>query len=235
MSENKRKLLGRIWLAPGALCLVFSLQVCAAEAEAETHDINGGFEKTATVTKYEDEYRRWVKDGHDDLPDPVVKAVGWHPQDAGEQKWKMEIVTDEEKAHSGKNFLKLTGGRVYYYNWPYSDVRVKPGDEVTLSMWAKGGEDAGFTVEFYQYGLNKEGKITNLYNVPGAQYMPLTNQSITSEWKEYAAKYPVPSETDRTVEGSTVCRVSPALHRVRGEVCFDDVTLVIKRAPSAAE
>ena len=233
MFKNKRKLSWQIGMVVG-VCLLFSFPVTSAEPEAETHDINGGFEKTTTLTKYEDEYRRWVKDGHDDLRDPFVKAVGWHPQDAGKTKWQMEIVTNEENAHSGQNFLKLAAGHLYYFNWPYSDVRVKPGDEVVLSVWAKGDDDAKFAVEFYQYGLNKEGKITNLYHVPGAQYLPLVNQQVTPEWKEYIATYPVPSETDRTVEGATVCRVSPALH-TKGAVCFDDVKLVIKRTPTAAE
>ena len=81
-------------VAFGVIGIWTALPAVAQEAPGEELDVNGGFEKTETFTKYEDQYRKWVKDGVE-LPDPFVKPAGWHPANFFDHKWNIETVTDE--------------------------------------------------------------------------------------------------------------------------------------------
>ncbi|MFH0963511.1 MAG: hypothetical protein V2A58_05815 [Planctomycetota bacterium] len=196
-------------------------------AVVETPDINGGFEKPEVFTKYEETYRKWVKEGIE-LPDPFVKAKGWNPQSHPDPKWKVELVTDEEGAHSGKNYLKVLAGSVYYYEWPFSDLKLNDGDEVTMKVWVKGPEDRPFIGRLYLYGYDEEGKARPIYDDGASGDGMIIRGKATDEWKQYTGTYVVPAVNSVTVPGSHVKRVSPVLSGK--DICFDDVELEIRRS-----
>lgn len=233
-----RKLMAEAGIALVGLSLLSLLPGYCVEPEVESHDINGGFEKTVSITKYEDEYRQWGKEGRE-LPDPFVKAQGWHPQDINECRWNMKIVTDEKEAYSGSNHLQLTSGQVYYYWHGWATIKdLKPGDEVTLSAWVKGPEGNRFQLGLYLYGYNKENKRVNIYN-DGDKNGLLVTGKATPEWKQYTGTYVIVAGAGVDVPGATVSRVSPALYSVRSspttgeEVWFDNVEVKIKRVGKA--
>ena len=221
-------------VAFGAIGIWTALPAVAQEAPGEEMDVNDGFEKTETFTKYEDQYRKWVKDGVE-LPDPFVKPAGWHPANFFEHKWNIETVTDEEQAHSGQNFLRLKSGMVYYYDYKWAQMKVAPGDEVVVSVWARGPEKASnlFFVQLNCYGENAEGKMVPIYDVGNPQVIIART---TPEWTQHTGTYLVTDETSKGVPGAKVQRVSVALISREGqEIWFDDVDVKILRAAEKAE
>ena len=201
--------------------------VGAAEPNAEVHDMNGGFEKVETFTKHEAPYRNWVKQGID-LPETFVKPKGWHPQSHPDPKWKIEVVSDEKVAHSGKNCLKIDAGTVHYYHWPWSNVRLEDNDEVVLSAWVKGPNDAPFELRLFLYGHNENGELRSIYDDGKGGDGLLVRGKASPEWKEFTRTYVVPAVNSVTLPGSHVRAVCPAL--TGPDVCFDDVQLTIRRA-----
>ncbi|MFH0964574.1 MAG: hypothetical protein V2A58_11270 [Planctomycetota bacterium] len=204
----------------------------ADEAAVEVIDVNGSFEKTEVFTKYEEQYRKWIKDGIE-LPDPFTKPKGWHPQSHPDPKWRIELVEDEAAAHSGKNFLHIYAGTVHYYDWPFSTLTLNDGDEVTICVFVKGPQDVEnpFRVRFFLYGFNKEGKKVNIYDDGEKGDVIITGVS-SPEWKEFTGTYVVAAH-DAVDVPSHVRAICPAL--VGKDVSFDDVKLTIKRAASASK
>lgn len=227
---------GRLLIASGVLlvsCVVSRATVhCAApelKCTVKAYDINGGFEKVESFTKYEETYRRWIKQGIE-LPDPFFTPIGWNPQSHPDLKWKMEVVTSVKEAHSGKNYLKLSSGTVYYHNWPWSGVTLKDNDEVTVSVWVKGRAGNPFVVRLYLYGYNKDGKKVNVYD-DGAKGDVLIRERATTEWKQYVGTYVVPAKDAVDVPGARVRHVCPAL--TGKDICFDDVRIAVKSSRAA--
>ncbi|MFH0964136.1 MAG: hypothetical protein V2A58_09000 [Planctomycetota bacterium] len=204
------------------------------EAQGEVMDLNGGFEKTETFTKYEEQYRKWVKDGIE-LPETFVKPAGWQPSTFFEHKWKLETVSDEKQAHSGTNCLRLFSGMIYYYDYKWAQMRVAPGDQVVVSVWARGPKDVEdlFLVQLNCYGENAEGKVVPLYDVGNPQVIV---KRTTPEWTQHTGTYMVTADTSKAVPGVRVQRVSVSLISREGtEIWFDDVEVKILRAEKKAE
>ncbi|MFA5089267.1 MAG: hypothetical protein WC552_09580 [Candidatus Omnitrophota bacterium] len=208
--------MGKKWLFLLAM-LVFcrsGYAVCAGEPKL--YDINGGFEKGVEVTKYEGEYRKWAEQGIK-LPEVWVRPYGWYPNCPD---WTLEVVTDEKAAHSGKNFLKMTG-TIYYQDDRWYVLEIKENYEITVKVWAKDPNRATFKVMFYQYTVNEEVAKGSVPAPRSIQSSPvLINEAAVPEWKQYTAKYVVPKAVPQ------VRRVNIVL--IGNGTWFDDVEVEIK-------
>jgi len=214
--------------------LVFSLAGTTAFAgEPVVYDINGGFEKTETFTKYEEQYRNWIQQGME-LPDPFIKPKDWHLSNHPE-KAKLEVITDGKEVHSGQSCLKLISGSIYYYFQPWSNASIsgtvlKANDRLTLKVWVKGQDDTPFMARFYLYGVKKDGSRASIYDDGKGGSGMIISGKATPEWKQYTAPYTVPDAESVTLPGCRVTYVSPALQG-KG-VFFDDVEVLLERAPA---
>jgi hypothetical protein len=198
-----------------------------AGAETRSHYINGGFEKIESFTKYEDQYKNWVKNGID-LPDTFIKPRGWHPQSHPDPKWILELIQDEKAAHSGKNCLKLPAGTVHYWDQPWSDVKVSDNDKITIKVWAKGPPGRKFDVRLFLYGYNEKGQSRSIYDDGAGGDGLLIGAAATAAWKQYVGTYVVPARNSVTLPNSRVRTVTPAL--TGKDVCFDDLQVEITRS-----
>jgi len=229
----------KIWLG-----LVFGLVFSSAwtavfAAEPVVYDINGGFEKTDTWTKYEEQYRSWVQQGMQ-LPDPFIKPKDWYLQSFGNPK--LEVITDAKEAHSGNNCLKLISGSIYYagqawLNTSLTGAALNADDRITLKVWVKGPADTPFLVQLYLYGVKKDGGRVVLFDIPKSPGDgkggpgDIIRGKATPEWKQYTATYTVSDSESAARPGCRVQYVTPVLE-ARG-VFFDDVEVQVQRSGSA--
>ncbi|MBI4028698.1 MAG: hypothetical protein HY360_27215 [Verrucomicrobia bacterium] len=151
-----------------------------------------------------------------EFPKPCVLPVYWNPNPFA-PNGVYRLITDKAQSHSGDKCVYLKGDLACE-----QDLKVKAGDRVRMSFWARRPDPGQVHGLLYAYGVDKEGKDTGVGD-SGPQFAGESGK----EWKKHTETLIIPAE----VKGCTVRTVKPVLRSLT-VAYFDDVEVEV--IPSVA-